>query len=77
MKQAVIYSNRSQECERVETLLDSIGVTYQTYYLDQHFTGSQFYNEFGDVEYPQIAIGVKHIGGLKEVLQWNNNVRVA
>tara|TARA_B100001057_G_scaffold325510_1_gene325724 strand:- start:279 stop:512 length:234 start_codon:yes stop_codon:yes gene_type:complete len=77
MKQAVIYSNGSQECERVETLLDSIGVSYQTYYLDQHFTGSQFYNEFGDVEYPQIAIGVKHIGGLKEVLHWNNTVRIA
>ena len=55
MKQAVVYSNGSQECERVESLLDSIGVSYQTYHLDQHFTGSQFYNEFGDVEYPQIS----------------------
>jgi|TARA_R110002020_G_scaffold37269_4_gene112681 glutaredoxin len=71
MKQAVIYSNKSQECERVESFLKSIDVSYQTYYLDKDFTDNQFYSEFGKAQYPQVAIGIKHIGGLKEVLNWN------
>ncbi len=71
MKQAVIYSNKSQECERVESFLESIDVSYQTYYLDKDFTDNQFYSEFGNAQYPQVAIGIKHIGGLKEVLNWN------
>jgi hypothetical protein len=41
--------------------------------LNCHFTQRAFEAEFGeDAEYPQVAIGSKHIGSLKETLQYMN-----
>lgn len=73
MKTAVIYSNGSQECERIEALLESLpGIeNFHKYELGVHFSDRQFRAEFGsDAEYPQISIGYKHIGSLKETLQY-------
>jgi len=68
---AVIYSNGSQECERMSMLLKAIGGEFHEYRLDQHFTSNQFKQEFGsDATYPQCAIGSKHIGSMKETLQY-------
>ena len=68
---AVIYSNGSQECERIASLLKSLGGEFLEYKLNEHFTQRGFEAEFGkDAEYPQINIGFKHIGGLKETLQY-------
>ena len=67
----VLYSNGNQECERAKTLLESLHVQIQEYKLDNHFTERSFVSEFGDeAEYPQIAIGYKHIGGLKDTLHF-------
>ena len=67
----VIYSNESQECERMAMLLRSIGGEFLEYKLGQHFTQKAFETEFGEsAEYPQVNIGVKHIGGLKETLRY-------
>ena len=67
----VIYTNGSQECERVASLLQSLGGEYHEYVLDCHFSQRAFEAEFGkDAEYPQVAIGAKHIGSLKETLQF-------
>lgn len=66
---AVVYSNGSQECERVISLFKSLGGEFQVYKLNSHFTQRAFENEFGDsATYPQIAIGAKHVGDLKETL---------
>ena len=76
MTTAVIYSNGSQECERMASLLENLsGVTdFQKYELGKHFEDYQFRNEFGtEATYPQIAIGLKHIGSMKETLQYMNN----
>jgi len=76
-KTAVIYSNGSQECERASQLLQSLGGEYLEYRLNQHFTQKAFETEFGkDAEYPQIALGAKHVGHLKEMLQYfkDNNM---
>ena len=73
MTTAVIYSNGSQECERMAALLENLkGVTdFQRYELGRHFEDYQFRNEFGtEATYPQIAIGLKHIGSMKEALQY-------
>ena len=71
MTTAVIYSNGSQECERIAQLLKSIGGEFLEYKLGQHFTQSAFEKEFGDeATYPQVAIGTKHIGSMKETLQY-------
>ena len=68
---AVIYSNGSQECERIASLLKSLGGEFLEYKLGEHFTQRGFEAEFGkDAEYPQINIGYKHVGGLKETLQY-------
>lgn len=59
-----------QECERAEMLFTSENRTYAKYVLGKDFTERQFVSEFGpNAEYPQIAIGCNHIGGLKETLQ--------
>ena len=70
---AVIYSNGSQECERMTALLENIaGVTdFHRYELGRHFTNGQFQMEFGgDATYPQIAIDDKHIGNMNESLKY-------
>ena len=68
---AVIYSNGSQECERMAQLLKSLGGEFLEYKLNSHFTQKGFEAEFGEeAEYPQVNIGFKHIGGMKETLQY-------
>ena len=71
IKTAVIYSNGSQECERMGMLLEALGGEFLEYRLNEHFTQRGFESEFGkSAEYPQINIGYKHVGGLKETLQY-------
>tara|TARA_B100000035_G_scaffold250171_1_gene219107 strand:+ start:491 stop:736 length:246 start_codon:yes stop_codon:yes gene_type:complete len=71
---AVIYSNGSQECERVIALLKALHTDLHEYRLNQHFTQRGFEAEFGEgAEYPQVAIGSKHVGTLKETLQHLDN----
>ena len=66
---AVVYSNGSQECGRVVSLLKSLDGEFHEYKLNCHFTQKAFENEFGEnATYPQVAIGAKHIGDLKETL---------
>ena len=74
MTTAVIYSNGSQECERIAQLLRSIGGEFLEYKLGKHFTQNAFEQEFGDeATYPQVAIDTKHIGSMKETLQYMNS----
>ena len=71
MTRAVIYSNGSQECERIAQLLKSISTDFHKYELDEHFTKQQFEMEFdGDASYPQVSVAEKHIGSMKETLQY-------
>ena len=75
--QSVIYSNKSQECERAIMLLSNVKEDFHEYVLGQDFTDKQFHAEFGsEAQYPQIAIGLKHRGNLKETLQFmkDNNM---
>ena len=68
---AVIYTNGSQECERITQLLKSLGGEFLEYRLNSHFTQRAFEQEFGpEATYPQVAIGAKHIGDLKETLHY-------
>ena len=68
---AVIYSNGSQECERMSMLLQALGGEFLEYKLNEHFTQRGFEAEFGSgAEYPQINMGFKHVGGMKETLQY-------
>ena len=49
----------------------TLGEEFHQYELDKDFTTSQFSAEFGsDAEFPQVAIGYKHIGSIKETLQY-------
>tara|TARA_R100000322_G_C5385422_1_gene177165 strand:+ start:391 stop:705 length:315 start_codon:yes stop_codon:yes gene_type:complete len=69
---AIIYSNRNQECTRAQSLLESCHLDETiVYYLDKDFTIRQFTDEFGEgSEFPQIAIGYKHVGSLKDTLHY-------
>ena len=67
----VVYSNGSQECDRAKSLLESLGGEFLEYRLNNHFTQRSFESEFGPgAPYPQIAIGAKHIGDLKDTLHY-------
>jgi glycerol dehydrogenase-like iron-containing ADH family enzyme len=69
--QAVLYTDGSQECERIRMLLKSLGGEYLEYELGVDFSDRQFRAEFGkDAVYPQITINYEHIGSLKETLQY-------
>ena len=71
--QAVIYSNGSQECDRIAALLKSMGGEFHEYNLNEHFTQRAFEAEFGSgATYPQVAIGAKHLGSMKETLKYMN-----
>jgi len=70
----VLYSNNNQECDRAKMLLASLGGEFLEYILDKDFNQADFDSEFGShSEYPQVAIGYNHIGGLKETLHYLNN----
>ena len=77
MIEAVLYTDGGIECDRIRMLLQSLGGEYREYLLGVDFSDRQFRAEFGsEAEYPQITINGKHIGSLKETLQYfqNNNV---
>ena len=68
---AVIYSNGSQECERIGMLLKALGGEFHEYFLGEHFDQKAFNKEFGaEATYPQVAYGSKHIGSIKETLHF-------
>ena len=68
---AVIYSNGSQECERMISLLKNLGGEFLEYHLGKHFSEKSFYDEFGEeATFPQVALGSQHIGSMKETLQF-------
>ena len=70
-KTAVIYSNGSQECERMSALLKALGGEFHEYILGTHFTHKAFHDEFGaEATFPQIAYGNQHLGSMKEALQY-------
>ena len=55
----------------MSNLLKSLGGEFHKYELGKDFTEKQFYDEFGlGATYPQISIGYKHIGGMKDTLQY-------
>lgn len=71
MKTIVLYTDGGQESDRIRQLLMSLGDEYLEYTLGKDFTESQFRSEFGyHAEYPQVSIGVHHIGGLKDTLHY-------
>ena len=71
MDTVILYTNGSQECDRIKQLLLSLGGEFLEYRLEEDFIESQFRKEFGkSAEYPQVAIGYNHIGGLKDTLHY-------
>jgi len=69
--EAVIYSNGNQECERARIILEKLNFQIRIYKLGQHFSQKGFNVEFGEeAEYPQVNVGFKHVGGLKETLNY-------
>ena len=71
MKQALVYSNGSQESERAVMVLEACGQDVRQFLLGIDFTHKQFNAEFGEeAESPQVAIGLDHRGTFKETLKY-------
>ena len=71
MKTVILYTDGGQESERIRQLLQSLGGEYLEYLVGVDFSDRQFRAEFGsEAEYPQVTIGYRHIGGLKETLHY-------
>ena len=69
--QAVIYSNGSQECERIAALLRALDGEFLEYNLNERFTQRAFEAEFGsEATYPQVSIGAKHLGNMHDTLHY-------
>lgn len=70
--QAILYTKEDcMECERARALLYHLNISHLEYKLGKDFNEKQFVAEFGqDASYPQIAIDYKHIGALKNTLQF-------
>ena len=69
--EALVYSNCGQESERAKMVLEACGQEVKEFLLGVDFSDRQFRAEFGsEAEYPQIAIGLKHRGTLKETLKY-------
>ena len=69
--QALVYGNGGQESERAKMVLEACGQEVKEFLLGADFSDRQFRAEFGsESEYPQIAIGLKHRGTLKETLKY-------
>jgi len=68
--QVVIYSNGSQECERMTSLFRTLEMQILEYKLGKDFDETAFKSEFGsEATYPQVSIGYNHVGDMKETLQ--------
>ena len=68
--QVVIYSNGSQECERMTSLFTTLEMQILEYKLGKDFDEIAFKSEFGsEATYPQVSIGYNHVGDMKETLQ--------
>ena len=68
---AVVYSNGNQESKRAISLLETLNAQILEYQLNGHFTQKGFEAECGtEAEYPQINIGHKHVGSLKETMHY-------
>lgn len=71
MKTIILYTDGGQESERIRQLLQSLGGEYLEYLVGVDFSDRQFRAEFGpSAEYPQVTIGLEHIGGLKDTLHY-------
>ncbi len=71
---AILYSDGTQECQRVEALFQTLDQKYIEYKINRDFTLKQFIEEFGvEAEFPQVAIGINHVGGLKDTLKYYKN----
>tara|TARA_R110000868_G_scaffold223073_4_gene474897 strand:- start:206 stop:445 length:240 start_codon:yes stop_codon:yes gene_type:complete len=72
MNQAIIYTkDNCIESERLKSLIRHLGVSHLEYKLGKDYNEKQFVSEFGkNAEYPQVAVDIKHIGGLKDFLQF-------
>ncbi len=71
MNTIVLYTNGGQESDRLKSLLSTMGGEFLEYNLGKDFSEAEFKKEFGsEAEYPQVAVGYRHIGGLKETLQY-------
>ena len=71
MNTIVLYTDGGQESDRCRQLLISLNGEFLEYQLDEDFNDRQFRSEFGEhAQYPQVAVGYQHIGGLKETLHY-------
>ena len=71
MPLAIIYSNNNIESQRMVALFQTLDSKFIEYKLGRDFSENQFHSEFGaHSEYPQVAVGNKHVGNLKETLQY-------
>lgn len=68
----VLYSKENcQECERIKALLYHLNINYLEYKLEVNYTQNQFFSEFGsDATYPQITVDHRHIGKIKDFLNY-------
>jgi glutaredoxin len=71
MKFTVYSKPECPFCFKIKKVLELCGKNYVVYTLDEDFTKSQFYAEFGEGStFPQVIMDDKHIGGCTDTIQY-------
>ena len=67
----VIYSKHNcPYCERVATLFDQKGISYDKLMLEEDYSREDFLDKFGKTTFPRVMLGEELIGGTRETVQY-------
>lgn len=71
MKFTVYSKDDCPYCYKVKQVLELTGHDFVVYNLDEHFTGKQFYSEFGEGStFPQVICDDKKLGGCTDTVNF-------
>lgn len=66
-----IYSKKGCNfCTKIKQVMDLSELKYVVYELDRDFSYEEFYEEFGEVTFPQIVLGDIKLGGCQESIKY-------
>lgn len=71
MNFAVYSKENCPYCHKIKTVLELTGSNFVVYNLGEHFTGSEFYSEFGEgATFPQVVCDDKKLGGCTDTVNF-------
>ena len=58
-------------CDKLTNFMESKGVNFEKFNLNDDFTGEEFRYKFGQAStFPQVVLDNKHLGGMKDTVRF-------